>query len=61
MGSGSTAIAAKELRRDWIGIEISKDYCKIANERIKNWLDSEGSVSEMELAVRTRKEIMYEK
>ena len=34
IGSGSTAIAAEALRRDWIGIEISKDYCKLANERI---------------------------
>lgn len=34
MGSGSTAIAAEACRRDWIGIEVSKDYCKLANERI---------------------------
>lgn len=35
IGSGSTAIAAEALRRGWIGIEISKDYCKLANERIE--------------------------
>jgi modification methylase len=35
IGSGSTAIAAEALRRDWIGIEISKDYCKLADERIQ--------------------------
>jgi modification methylase len=35
IGSGSTAIAAEALHRDWIGIEISKDYCKLANERIE--------------------------
>ena len=34
LGSGTTAIAAKACDRDWIGIEISKDYCKTANERI---------------------------
>lgn len=34
MGSGSTAIAAEALGRDWIGIDISKDYCKLAKERI---------------------------
>jgi len=35
IGSGSTAIAAEALHRDWIGIELSKDYCKLANERIE--------------------------
>jgi site-specific DNA-methyltransferase (adenine-specific) len=35
MGSGQTAIAAEGLKRKWIGIEISKDYVKLANERIE--------------------------
>jgi len=35
MGSGSTAIAAKKLNRKYIGFEISEEYCKIAEERIK--------------------------
>jgi modification methylase len=34
IGSGSSAIAAEACGRKWIGIEISKDYCKMANERI---------------------------
>lgn len=34
MGSGSTAIAAKNLNRNYIGIEISKEYCDYAQERI---------------------------
>lgn len=34
MGSGSTAIAAEACRRDWIGIDKAKNYCKLANERI---------------------------
>lgn len=34
MGSGSTAIAAEALGRDWIGMDISPEYCKLANERI---------------------------
>ncbi len=33
-GSGSTLIACKELNRNFIGIELSEEYCKIANERI---------------------------
>lgn len=34
MGSGSTAIAAETLGREWIGIEISQAYIDEANERI---------------------------
>lgn len=35
MGSGTTAIAALRHERDYIGIDISPDYCEMAEERIK--------------------------
>lgn len=35
MGSGTTAIACKQLNRQFIGIEISKQYCDIANKRLE--------------------------
>ena len=35
MGSGTTAIAARNLERDFIGIELSPEYCKMARERLK--------------------------
>jgi len=35
IGCGSTAVAAKQLGRNYIGIDISKEYCKLAEERIK--------------------------
>ncbi len=34
MGSGTTAIAAINLERDYVGIEKSPDYCEYANQRI---------------------------
>jgi len=36
MGSGTTAISAINFRRDYIGIDISPEYCDMAQERIKN-------------------------
>lgn len=34
MGSGTTAIAAKQLGRQYIGFEISPEYCELARNRI---------------------------
>ena len=34
IGSGTTALAAKKLNRSYIGSEISKEYCAIAESRI---------------------------
>jgi DNA modification methylase len=34
LGSGTTAVACKQLKRNFIGIEISPEYVKIAQERI---------------------------
>lgn len=36
MGSGTTALAAKQLGKDYLGIEISEDYIKLAEERLAN-------------------------
>ena len=36
MGSGTTGVACKNLNRNFIGIELDKDYFKIAEERINN-------------------------
>ena len=35
MGSGTMIIAARNLKRNYIGIEISPEYCKIAEQRLK--------------------------
>lgn len=45
LGSGTTAVACKQLNRNFIGIEINQDYCDIANKRlqqepIRNWINN---------------------
>ncbi|MBU0698398.1 MAG: site-specific DNA-methyltransferase [Proteobacteria bacterium] len=36
MGSGTTALAAKNLNRNFIGIDISPEYCEMALQRLEN-------------------------
>ena len=38
MGSGTTAIACINTNRNYIGFELDKHYCDIANERIRKAL-----------------------
>lgn len=33
-GSGTTCVVAQELRRNYIGIDISEEYCRIARDRV---------------------------
>ena len=35
MGSGTTAIASETCGREWIGIDNSKNYCKMAEDRLR--------------------------
>lgn len=36
IGSGTTALSCQDLKRNWIGSEINKEYCNISNQRINN-------------------------
>jgi len=38
MGSGTTVLACKQLKRNFIGIEISEKYCEIARQRLRQEL-----------------------
>lgn len=40
-GSGTTLVAAKLLGYNYIGIDISEEYCKFAEGRIKNYKNEE--------------------
>lgn len=41
MGSGTTAISAINFNRSYIGIDISSEYCEMAEERIRNHVPQE--------------------
>ena len=36
MGSGTTGVACKRLNRRFIGFELNKEYCDIAEKRLLN-------------------------
>ena len=38
-GSGTSLVAAEILGRRWIGIELSPNYCKVAQERVQHFID----------------------
>lgn len=38
LGSGTTALAAKDLKRKCIGFEISKEYCQMAQDNLESRL-----------------------
>lgn len=40
MGSGTTAVAARNLNRNFIGIEIAPEYCEMSKERLSCQLQS---------------------
>lgn len=44
IGSGTTAVAAKELGRQYIGFEINEEYFKIAKDRL-NGITAKGQMS----------------
>lgn len=48
-GSGTTLLAAKLLGHDYIGIDISKEYIDMANERINNY-QNEQNILNQEMA-----------
>jgi len=41
-GSGTTCVAAELMGRNYIGIEISEEYCQIARKRVQDAKDSMG-------------------
>ena len=49
LGSGTTAVAAEQLQRDWLGIELNPDFAALAETRItearQSLRPSQGEVS----------------
>lgn len=58
IGSGTTAVAAQELRRRYVGIEAQKEYCDMAQQRLKELGNGESrQASLIELRERENREI----
>jgi site-specific DNA-methyltransferase (adenine-specific) len=38
-GSGTSMVAAEILDRNWIGIELSENYCEVARKRVQGFID----------------------
>ncbi len=43
MGSGTTALVARNLNRSFIGIDISPEYCEMAQKRLENPITAQSS------------------
>jgi site-specific DNA-methyltransferase (adenine-specific) len=43
-GSGTSCVAAEILDRRWIGIELSENYCKVAQDRIQLFIDQKSQL-----------------
>lgn len=41
MGSGTTAVASIKLNRNWIGSEISSEYCELINNRLEPYFNQQ--------------------
>ena len=39
MGSGQTALAALKSERNFVGYDMSREYCKLAESRIKGYIE----------------------
>jgi DNA modification methylase len=36
MGTGTTAVVAERLNRDWLGVELNPDFIKLADDRLRS-------------------------
>lgn len=43
-GSGTSIVAAEILDRNWIGIELSENYCEVARKRVQGFIDKKKQI-----------------
>ena len=58
LGSGTTAVACKELERNFIGFEINKAYYEIAVDRLKgvNQIEKQAKIEQLKLFLELKNE-----
>jgi site-specific DNA-methyltransferase (adenine-specific) len=39
IGTGTVAVSCLDLDRDFIGIDLSKNYCEYSDKRIEKWMN----------------------
>lgn len=50
MGSGTTAVSAKALGRNYIGFELSQEYCNLAESRLNDTsINRRGKIAQLTL------------
>ncbi|GMQ82689.1 MAG: site-specific DNA-methyltransferase [Rhodothermia bacterium] len=63
VGSGTTALAAINLGRDYIGIDISPHYCSVARERLadpEKWARAQDALKRNHRKTKAKKEHQFE-
>lgn len=58
MGSGTTALVAKKLGRQYVGIDISPEYCQMAEDRVEKGYFENGKIEKDNMSLFSQKTLV---